>query len=110
MFNKQVRKNIAHTFHKVKNFIGNAYGTTAKVLNNFDNGVKTFKTIYGAISPILDHYGVSGAVNPHVMKAISGYDQLKNKVMGAHDEAMDQVAQAKSRLGGHRRITFLDQN
>ena len=45
MFNKQVRKNIAHTFNRVKNFVGNAYGTTAKVLNHFDNGVKTFKTL-----------------------------------------------------------------
>ena len=108
MFNKQVRRNIAHTFNRVKNFVDNAYGTTAKVLIHFDNGVKTFKTLYGAISPILDHYGASGAINPHVMKAITGYDELKNKVMGAHDDVLDQVNQAKSRLGGQKRITFLD--
>jgi hypothetical protein len=49
---------------------------TKNFLNNVDGGVKTFKTIYGALAPVLDSYGINGG-NKHVMKASTGCDTVK---------------------------------
>ena len=51
MFGKITKQQVAHSFHKAKNFIGHAYNQTKGLLNHVDHGVQTFKQIYNVASP-----------------------------------------------------------
>ena len=60
-----------------------------------DSGVRAAKTIYGAVAPILDSYAGGGHAK-HVMKALQGYDDLRQQVLG-HAENANAVAGAVRR-------------
>ena len=81
MFGKITKKDVTHHFNKAKAFVGHHYGVAKNILNDIDKGVTTFKHIYSALTPLLDKYGVINKVHPHAMKALSGYDTIKNKVL-----------------------------
>ena len=65
--------------------IGNAYHTAKNFLGNIDNGVRLFKTVYGALSPMIDNYGGAG-VTKNVMKTLSGYDHIRHQVMNVDND------------------------
>ena len=73
---KQHMRNIKHhlgqTYHKTKHFLG-----------QIDHGINVAKRVYSVVAPVIDHLsgGASQNANKHVMKAIGGYEQLRNKVM-----------------------------
>ena len=90
MFGKISRRDVARHFHRAKNFLGNAYHHTRNFLGNVDHGVRTFKHIYGAIAPALESYGVNPA-SKHVMKALTGYDNIRNNVLEHHDRVVNDV-------------------
>ena len=83
--NKLANRNVVHGLHRAKNFIGNAYSTTKNFLGNIDNGVRLFKTVYSALSPMIDNYGGAG-VTKNVMKTLSGYDNIRHKVMNVDND------------------------
>ena len=62
-----------------------------------DNGVRTLKHIYGAVAPVLESYGVNPA-NKHVMKALNGYDSIRNNVMEHHDRVINDVNNVRNNL------------
>ena len=97
MFGKISRRDVAHHFHRAKNFLGNAYRHTRNFLGDVDHGVRTFKHIYGAIAPVLESYGVNPA-NKHVMKALTGYDNIRNNVLEHHDRVVNDVNNIKNNL------------
>ena len=87
--NKLTKRNVVHGLHRAKNFIGNAYHTTKNIQGSIDNGVRLFKTVYGALSPMIDNYGGAG-VTKNVMKTLSGYDNIRHQVMNV-DNDIDAV-------------------
>ena len=52
-------------------------------LGNVDNGVRLFKTVYGALQPALEHYGAGDHINNNVMKVLNGYANIRNKAVEA---------------------------
>jgi hypothetical protein len=107
MLQKLTKKHIVHGINQAKNFLGNAYHQTKNFLGNVDHGVRTIKHIYGAIAPVLDTYGVGKSVHGPVMKAISGYDNIKHQVMEHHNRASDNIHDIKNNLGKkHIRFDF----
>ena len=97
MLGKITKHQIHHHFNKAKDFLGHAYKNTKNSLNNVDSGVKTFKSIYGALAPVLDSYGIHGQ-NKHVMKALTGYDNIKSHVLESHDRVINDVNNVKNNL------------
>ena len=97
MLGKNSKHQIHHHFNKAKDFLGHAYKNTKNFLNNVDSGVKAFKSIYGALSPVLDTYGINQG-NKHVMKALTGYDTIKSHVLENHDRVINDVNNVKNNL------------
>ena len=83
--NKLSKRNVLHGLSRAKNFIGNAYHSTKNFLGNVDNGVRLFKTVYGALSPMIDNYGGTG-MTKNVMKTLGGYDSIRHKVMNVEND------------------------
>jgi len=83
MFGKITKHHLAHSFHKAKHFLGHAYNQTKGFLNHVDHGVRTFKHIYDAVSPLVSKYANdhSEKIHTHVNKAIGGYENIRNKVI-----------------------------
>lgn len=105
MFGKLTKKHLVHGFHQAKNFVGHAYHKTKQFLGDVDHGVKTLKHIYGAVAPVLDSYGGSG-IHKHVMKAVSGYDTIKNQVLEHHGKLENNINQIKNNLGKRHHVNF----
>ena len=75
--------NLRHTFGKAKSYIGNVYGKTKGMLGDLDSGVKAMNDVYSVASPALNslfgqHFEET---NKYVTKALSGYEDIKTKVM-----------------------------
>ena len=99
MFGKLTKHHVARGVQHAKNFLGQAYHGTRNMLGNVDQGVRTFKQVYGAVAPVLESYGVPTG-NKQVMKALSGYDSIRGQVMEGHDRVVGDVNKLKSVLGG----------
>ena len=94
---KFTREAFHKTIHSLKNHISHGYHKTKQFLGHVDHGVRVAKHIYSALAPSIEHYG-GGHINKHVIKGIGGYEQLRNKVMDAHDEALKNVNQVAGSL------------
>ena len=105
MFGGKITKHqVIHGFNRAKNFLGQAYNNTRDFLGTIDNGVNNLKTIYGALAPVLESYGVNPA-NKNLMKAISNYDQVKSKVTEEHDRALNHLNDVRNTLS-HKKVNF----
>jgi hypothetical protein len=81
-------------FHHVKHHVGHAYHQTKSFLGHVDNGMKIAKKVYSTIAPLIDKYG-GGNVNKKIMEGMSGYDTIKHKGIGHHDEVMHHAHKLK---------------
>ena len=97
MLGKINKHSLVQGIHKTKQFIGNAYHKTKNFLNGVDHGVRVFKKVYGAVSPLIDQYEGHG-INWNGMKAINGYDTIRHKVLDSHDEIRDNLHKIQSNL------------
>ena len=84
-------------FGNIKHHLGQTYHKTKHFLGQVDNGVRIAKKVYGVLAPVIDHFG-GGATNKHVMKAIGGYDTLRNKIMDTHETVHHNVNQVVGNL------------
>ena len=98
MFGKVTKQQVHHHFNRAKDFLGKAYHQTKSFLGNIDDGVRTFKNIYGVVAPVLDSYGLNTGKNSHVMKALSGYDNIRNNVIENHDRVVNDINKVKKNL------------
>jgi hypothetical protein len=74
---------LRHTFGKAKAYIGNVYGKTKGMLGDLDSGVRAMKDVYSIASPAMGslfgkHFEEG---NKHVTNALSGYEDIKTRVM-----------------------------
>ena len=86
MFRKFTKQGFMDTMHKTKSFMGNAYHHTKTFLSHVDNGVRTAKKVYAILEPTISHFaGHNNKGHQGIMKAVTGYDELKHKVINSHD-------------------------
>lgn len=91
---KFTKQGFMNAMNKTKSFFGNSYHHTKTFLNHFDHGVKTAKQIYSILEePIRQLVGDNrhGRMHNGVMKAVTGYDELKHKVINHHDTIENHV-------------------
>jgi hypothetical protein len=68
--------------------MGQAYHHTKSFLGHVDNGIRTAKKVYSILEePMRQLVGDTrhGRVHEKVMKAVTGYDELKHKIINHHD-------------------------
>ena len=84
------KHSVARAFGNLKNHIGRTYHKTKEFLGQVDSGIQVAKRVYGVLAPALEQHG-GGQANKHIMKAIGGYEHLRNKVMDTHETAVNNV-------------------
>ena len=82
MFEKFNRHVFHRTMQNVKSHIGNGYHAMKQIAHNIDHGVHVAKQIYSVVEPVIRHV-VGNNMHHQAMKAISGYESLRNKVAEA---------------------------
>ena len=100
---KVTSQGLRDLFSRVKSHMNAGYNHTKNFLGKVDHAVKVGKQIYSALEPVINHYA-SGygarAINNHVMKGLSGYESLRNKVIDHHEDAMNRYGNVKRALPG----------
>ena len=92
MFRKFTKENFMNTMNKTKSFMGNAYHHTKTFLGLVDHGVRTAKKIYSILEPTISHFvGENNRGHQGIMKAVTGYDDIRAKVMNHHDTIENHV-------------------
>ena len=84
-------KRLAHHWNKTKAWMGDRYNEGKKFAGQMDKLAGLGRRAFALAAPILDDLGQGGAVQAG-MKAVEGYDQLRDGVM-----------QADSKVRGHAR-------
>jgi len=81
----------------LKNTFGRGYAHVKNVLGHVDRGVSIAKKVYAILAPALDHYG-GGGLHQHAVKAIGGYEHIRNKVMDGHQATQKVVGALKKAI------------
>ncbi len=89
-----------HIFHRtlrnIESHIGNGYQHLKRIARNIDHGVDIAKQVYAAVEPAIRHVAGNDNFHHHAMKALGGYENMRNQVA----EADHHVANVGHRLGG----------
>lgn len=70
-------------FNNLKNHLGRAYNRGRRVAFAIDQGMHVGKKVLSALSPYLDKMAPEALTQG--VKAINSYEQIRNRVMNAHD-------------------------
>ena len=84
-------KRLAHQWNKTKAWLGDRYNEGRKFAGQMDRMAGIGRRAFALAAPILDDLGQGGVVQAG-MKAVQGYDEVRDGVM-----------QADSRVRGHAR-------
>ena len=93
-------------FGNVKHFLGNAYNTTKKTLGSMDQMFGDVKKIYGAVAPAIQDLAPAQAqgglaqLDKMMMKGVQGYENIRNKIDDAENQAVSKVGDIMSKIGG----------
>ena len=93
-------------FGNVKNFLGNAYHTTKKTLGSMDQMFGDAKKIYSAVAPAIQDLapqqlqGGLASMHGGVMKAVQGYENIRNRIDDVENQAVSKVGDVMSKIGG----------
>ena len=89
-----------HVFHRtlrnIKSRIGNGYHHFKNIAHTIDHGINIAKQAYAIVEPVIRHVAGNNHIHHHAMKALGGYEDIRNKVI----EANHHVVNAGGRLGG----------
>ena len=80
-FNKHVFK---RTMSNLKHHIGNGYNHVKNIAGHIDHGFSVAKEVYRVLEPVIKEYSGNNHIHGHAIKAISGYENLRNQSMEAH--------------------------
>ena len=78
-------------FHIAKNYATNTYNHSRNFLSKADRVYQIVKKVHGALAPALKDAGV----HKHTKKALNSFDEIRGKVMGAHESAERVVHSVK---------------
>ena len=93
-------------FGNVKNFLGNAYTKTKDTLGSIDNMFSDVKKIYGTVAPAIQDLAPAQAqgglaqLDKMMMKGVQGYENIRNKIDDAENQAVSKVGDIMSKVGG----------
>ena len=96
MFNKFNKHVFRRTLSNIKHHIGNGYHQVKNLAHNIDHGFSIAKQVYRVLEPAINAYAGNNNIGNNVMKAISGYEDLRNKAM----EANHHIATVGHKLSG----------
>ena len=88
MFGLKLNKHtLRNAYGKTKSFLGKAYNHTKGFLSDLDMGVRVARDIYSIASkPMVSMLGENfNKGNKYVMNALSGYDDIRSKVMDSDE-------------------------
>jgi len=100
---KVTPQSLRNLFSRVKSHLHTGYHHTKNFLGKVDHAVHYGKQIYNAIEPIINHYvGGHGAraIHNHVIRGLSGYENLRNKVIDHHEDAVNHYGNVRKALPG----------
>ena len=84
MFHKFNKNVFNRTISNLKNHLGNGYHHVKNIAHHIDHGFSVAKEVYKVLEPVIREYGGHHQLHGHAMKAISGYENLRNQAMEAH--------------------------
>ena len=89
MFGKVTPQSINNMLRNVKSHIGNAYHHAKNIAHHVNTGFHVAKSIYRAIEPAIREFAPAhhDTIHGHVMQAVSGYDNIRNKVLDVNHHA-----------------------
>ena len=96
MFHKFSKSNFKRTISNLKNHLGNGYHHVKNIAHHIDHGFSVAKEVYRVLEPAINAYAGNHNIGNNVMKAISGYESLRNQAMEAHHH----VTQVGHKLAG----------
>ena len=80
-FNKHVFK---RTMSNLKSHIQHGYHHVKNIASHIDHGFSVAKEVYRVLEPVIKEYAGNNNIHGHAIKAISGYENLRNQAMEAH--------------------------
>ena len=96
MFHKFNKHQFRQTIGNLKHHLGRGYHHVKNIAGHIDHGVSIAKEAYKILEPVIQAYsGHHHQISHHAMKALSGYESLRNNVM----EANNHVTSVGSKLG-----------
>ena len=108
-FGQKLNSYLKTGFGNVKNFLGNAYNTTKKTLGSLDAMFGDAKKIYGAVAPAIQDLapqqmrGGLSKIHDNVMKGVQGYENIRNKIDDAEQQAVSKIGDVMSKAAGVQR-------
>ena len=94
---EKLNKHVFHrTLRNINAHIGNGYHHLKHIAHTIDHGINIANHAYAIVEPVIRHVAGNNHIHNHAMKAIGGYEDIRNKVI----EANHYVANAGGRLGG----------
>ena len=78
-------KSLRHTFNNLKGHLNNGYNHVKNIAHHIDHGVGIAKQVYKVLEPAIREYAGSNNIGHHAMKAISGYESIRNKALDVNN-------------------------
>jgi len=83
---------------RTKSHLGSAYAHTKSFLGHVDHGYQVAKKIYSILEPTISSLTGSNNIHNGVMKAVSGYDDLRHKIIYKHDDIENHVKNVSTKF------------
>jgi hypothetical protein len=96
MFHKFNKHSFRKTMSNLKQHVHNGYHHVKHLAHNIDYGFSVAKDVYRVLEPVIREYAGNNHLHKHAMKAITGYENLRNQAM----EANNHVTNIGSKLNG----------
>ena len=94
---KFTQQAFANSFRNLKQNAISTYHHGKRWFNQFNNAYTTAKKVYSLAAPAIENLGGS-QLNKNVIKAMGGYEQMRNKVMDTRDTVFNNVNQVAGQL------------
>ena len=86
MFEKFSHLSFRRTLQNVKNHLGNGYNHVKNIAHHIENGFQVAKHVYSVLEPHIRQAAGNNHIHGHAMKAINGYENIRNKVMDGNNK------------------------
>ena len=99
MFHKFNKHQFRQTINNLKHHLGRGYHHVNNIAGHIDHSFHVAKEAYKILEPVIREYSghhSASHIHNHAMKAISGYEHIKNNVLDANHH----IVTTGSKLGG----------
>ena len=96
MFHKFSKNQFKQTLRNLKSHALHGYHQAKNIAGHIDHGVSIAKEIYRVLEPAINTYAGNHGLHGHAMKALTGYENLRNQAM----EINNHVTTIGNKLSG----------